>query len=453
MIRFGMGVLALGLMTGCAAELRTGGNIGGANSNGKRAGNVPGGIAVKNGDIAISPNGAFYVTLRGGQVVSGTVDQKDAHKVNGLPAPDRIAFFEGNANGFFVFSTERSGPLRSPTGVQKLAAYDRSADRVLWTRSLDGRKDRKLDVTQDGSRVILTGNTVLVMDAATGNTVTELTSEVGFKDLAIIAGGTRAVVVEDTQWETGLPQTRLSVRDTQDGSEVCHTQADNCSSEVAISEDESRVFLAPTLCAEDPVTVMNISDGNCEVEKQMPGFGPVAMSPNGGNLVVAFLDRDAHPPAGTTVPDSVRQSRQRYHLMLIDQATLEFTTLAVGNELPRYTFTPDGQRLLVDTPMDLLSGIKVLDLASHTFTNVAGPPVKLNSFTVSPDSLRAYITDAQLFDLDIASARLRPVGFGMPPDGVNLTPNGATLLVTQISDRVLMFFDASRVRETGRVYY
>ena len=91
MKRFGLGAALLALLAGCAGELRSGGNIGGANAGVKRAGNVPGGIAVRNGDIAVSPKNSFFVTLRDGLLVLGDLAKKDATTMTDLPKPNRLA--------------------------------------------------------------------------------------------------------------------------------------------------------------------------------------------------------------------------------------------------------------------------------------------------------------------------------------------------------------------------
>jgi len=118
--------------------------------------------------------------------------------------------------------------------------------------------------------------------------------------------------------------------------------------------------------------------------------------------------------------------------------------------LPRYAFTPDGKNLLVDTPMAPFSSIQVMDMASKAMRKVAGPPVALNNFTLSPDSARAFVAENQLWMLDVNAATIRPTGLSVPPAGVNLTADGATVLITQVTDRVLIFMDALKTRETGR---
>lgn len=444
-----VGLMAGVLATGCVGEWKTGGNIGGANRNARHPGNIAGGIAVRAGDIAVSPAGNYFVTLKGGSVVQGTVGSEDAKVVNGLPKPDLLAFW-GQGEGFYVLSKERSGLTRAETGKQILVSYDRAAGQEKWRLELN-RDDKRLDVTQN--RVIITGQRLTILDAQDGHVVADRESTTGFRDVDVIHGGSQILATEETSWEDGSPATTLSVVNTEDGSEESTTDAPNCADDVEVSEDESTAYLAPTLCQQDPVTVLALETSGIKVVKNMPGFGPVARSPNGGHTVVAFLDRDAAPPEGTVVPDAVLNARERYHLMLIDTNTLEYTTSPVGNSLPRYAFTQDGKNLLVDTPMETLSNIRIFDMAQKTMRAVSGPNVKLNLFTLSGDGGKAFIAENQLFVLDVGAARVRSGGFSIPPASVNLSLDGLTLLVSQSTDRMMLFLDALNVRETGRVAY
>ncbi|MBI5493996.1 MAG: hypothetical protein HY904_03155 [Deltaproteobacteria bacterium] len=436
----GLGVMVW--LAGCAAEFETGGNIGGANRNGRFPGNKPGGIAVRSGDIAVSPLGDYFLTLRGKALVLGGTQSQDAAAVDGMPTPERVAFW-GEGDGFYAVS--RDG------GRQILVSYDRAAGRERWRKDMPERKDQRIDVTRN--RVILAGKNLQILDAADGSEVaTYAPANSTIRDVDVLHGGTHVLVTQETSWETGSPRTTLSVRNTDTGEEESTTDADNCADDVVVSEDETAAFLAPTLCQQDPVTVLSLAGNQISVTRQLPGFGPVAKSP-AGNLLVAFLDRDAQAPEGTSIPDGVKSSQHRYHLMFINTGTLEFETQSVGDQLPRYIFTPDGKRLLVDTPMDIFSHIRVLDMTTRRWHQTSGAPAKLNTFTLSPDGRRAFIADKQLFVLDIGGAAVRPAGLSLPPDSVNLTSDGLTLLVTQVTDRVLLFFDALQTREKGRVYY
>lgn len=444
-----LGLAAAVAVTGCVGEWQTGGNIGGANRNARAPGNIPGGIAVRAGDVAVAPRGDWFVTLKGQQTMVGSVGGQEVKPATSVDKPDLLAFWT-RGDGFFALHKDRAGPTNGETGRETLVSFDRANNREVWRKSLD-RRTTRLDVANN--RVLLTGNDLLFLDAADGRQVAVHQSATGVHDVDVIHGGAHVLITENTNWEGSDPATTLSVANTEDGTTESTTTTENCADDVEVSQDESTAYLAPTLCQKDPVTVLSLDGNVVSVRKQMPGFGPVAQSPNGGHMVVAFLDRDAEAPRGATIPDSVKNSRERYHLMFIDTQTLDFTTSPVGDELPRYAFTPDGSKLLVDTPMAFFSSIHVMDLASRTMRKVMGPPVQLNNFTLSPDSARAFVAENQLWVLDVNAASIRLTGLSVPPAGVNLTADGVTVLITQVTDRALIFMDALKTRETGRVNY
>jgi hypothetical protein len=192
------------------------------------------------------------------------------------------------------------------------------------------------------------------------------------------------------------------------------------------------------VCNLDPVSVINLADGGCGLEKNLPGFGPVARSPD-GKTMVAFLDNQA---AGEEVPANVKHSLTRYHLMFLNADTLDFTTMPIGQDLPRFAFTPDGSRLLVDLPMAPLAPVKVVDVSARTMRPLVGPPVKLNAFTFSPDSSRVFAVDKQLFHMDLGRGVIKAQAPGHPLTGINVSPQGNTLLLSRLSNPALLFLDA-----------
>jgi hypothetical protein len=96
------------------------------------------------------------------------------------------------------------------------------------------------------------------------------------------------------------------------------------------------------------VSVIELTGGVARFNKNLPGFGPVAMSKDGAR-VIAYLDVKRMDPA---MFDDAKQvpwkDGQRYHLMTIDPATLTFALAPIGNAIPRFAMTSDGRGLLVD---------------------------------------------------------------------------------------------------------
>jgi DNA-binding beta-propeller fold protein YncE len=427
------------------AEWETGGNIGGANQGLRSPGNRQGGIALTEGDVAVSPDGKFFAAIKDGKLVLGDVGGSNTSKP-GLPKPERVAFWSNSdGEGILVLANGK----RDGNGTERLVAFDRKSDKVLWDVQLS-RADRWLDMTPDGKRIILTSDSsVALVDGANGSYLSDVGANTfNVRDVDITKDGRFVIVTRDM----GFSMTNVSMTRTENGEEVCDVEATNCADEVVLSQDETRAFLSPTLCNADPVTVIRLAENDCAVEQQMPGFGPVALSPD-GKTAVAFLDRDATDPTGVIVPADIQQSDTRYHLMFIDTTSLAFTTKPHGDNLPRYAFTPDGASLLVDVPMDLLAKVEVLDAKSYTRRAVSGPPVKLHAFSFSPDSAKAFVIDSGLFELDVDGAKLSPIPLAFPPSNLNITPDGMTLLVTNKVRSTVHFVDPKSRLETGRVTF
>src|SRR5690606_32564301 len=141
------------LAAGCA-EWKTGGNIGGANQGVRAPGNRQGGIMLEDGDVAVSANGKFFATLKDGRLVLGDVGGKDARVLESLPRVERVAFWEhGDGEGVFILA---NGERDAASGEQHVIAYRRSDDTVLWDKAMPLRHDRWIDVTSDGTRLVLT---------------------------------------------------------------------------------------------------------------------------------------------------------------------------------------------------------------------------------------------------------------------------------------------------------
>lgn len=440
--------LAAGLVLALAAcsEWQTGGNIGGANQNGRGPGNRQGGLALANGEVAVHAHGHFFVTVKDGTLVVGELGGANVRALDGIGTPRRIAFWEGSAgDGLVVLASGSSG--------ERLLSWSRAADQVLWQREL-ARSDRWLDINSTGTRLALTGDTILIVDAATGADVGTLAPRSPVRDVDFSADGKRLLVTEETVWKStdGTPHTDVTVNDADTGEESCRVDTQNCADELVLSPDGERAFLAPTLCAKDPVSVVKVSSAGCALERQLPGFGSVALSPD-GRTAVAFLDRDNAEAATLGMPAEVVRSSKRFHLMFIDVASLEYRTAPVSNQLPRYAFTPDGAKMLVDTPMDLLSNVVLLDVASGRSRVLRGPPAKLHRYSLLPDSGRVFTVDNGLFELDLGDAVVRPVPTSFPPAVLNITPDGRTLLAGDGQLPLLHLLDTGSRRESRRISY
>lgn len=436
---------------GCS-EWQTGGNIGGANQGLRGPGNRQGGIALSKGEVAVDARGRLFATLEDGRLVVGTMDSQTTQTVD-VDDVQRVAFWEGqDTDGVYVLAGRQS----KQDMKEVVLSWSFTEGRVMWTREL-ARGDRWLDVNALGTHLVLTGEDVMILRAQDGSDVVVLRQRNGVRDVDFSASGTQLVITEETAWrkEDGQqrPHTDVSVHDLDTGEERCRTDTLNCADELVLSADGTRAFLAPTLCAKDPVSVVTLgADGSCSLEKQLPGFGALAMSPD-GKTAVAFLDAYSNDDLGPQVPADVRNSEIRYHLMFIDVATLEYRTTPFGESLPRYTYSPDGSTLIVDTPMAPLSRVVLMDVQSFGKRTVRGLPAKLHRFSVTPDGERVFVVDKGLFELDLGKGDMAPVLTRFRPGSLNITPGGNTLLVGDGRQRVVHFLDTGSNRETDHVSY
>ena len=94
----------------------------------------------------------------------------------------------------------------------------------------------------------------------------------------------------------------------------------------------------PTSCQKDPVSVIDLDSG---ASSALPGFGPVALAPD-GSLAVAFIDASNIDESLFDDHNQIPSDDVQYHLMLIDTETLRFDVIATGDALPRYAITADG---------------------------------------------------------------------------------------------------------------
>jgi hypothetical protein len=170
----------------------------------------------------------------------------------------------------------------------------------------------------------------------------------------------------------------------------------------------------------------------------------VGLSPD-GNTAVAFLDRDNVDLSLFDDPSQApTDSVERYHLMLIDTATMQYEFAAAGAELPRFAITPDGNVLLVDSPLIGSKGTRLFDVVSRTFKELGGPPVTLDDFVLSSDSKHAYVLQSGVYDLDIDAAYTSWVETGFEAKNINIAADDSALFLRKSDEEICIFDLASR---------
>lgn len=440
----------LGVLAGVPAVLASG-SPGGANQGGAAPGSGDKGVAVGLGQLAVDPTGRYYLSEQSQKLVLGDLRDKTSRALADIPTPDRLAFFDGDRAGFFVVS--------KATG--ELLAYDIDGRQIVFRVSLGGVVGMRT-VPGSGHLLLWTQHVLHVVDGQTGKTLAKhtLAEDALIEDVDVVADGSRVVVTHATVWtgegQDAVPAARVDVLASADLSALCNLSARTCASELVLTTDGGRAFLAPTTCAKDPVTVLDVT-AECKVVKQLAGFGPVALSPDGATAV-AFLDRDTKDPNAPPVPDDVKASDARYHLSFIDTATLDYTTYPVGGSLPRYALSTDGSLVLLDAQLGA-DNVKILDIEARALRTVSGPHTLLEQFVLLPDGHSLYTltgegeikvaisaeegvassrANVNLLRVDLDAATSKKLDLAFTPASLNRLPDGSSVLVRDTTGAVHM---------------
>ncbi len=215
-------------------------------------------------------------------------------------------------------------------------------------------------VSEDGrSLVTADGSEGRVLDSATGDV--RGTVAIGSpEDVAFLPDGKHALVVGQTTWLDHAPSTPV-VRVDLDTGETVSIDVPNCAAPIALLNAGDRALLSPTFCEEgvqstgdnpwtnpDPVSIIDLESEGPRFVKNLPGFGPVALSED-GERAVAYLDMERIDRTMFDDPEQIPDAAgPRYHVMVIEPSTLEFSLTPIGDALPRFAMTSDGKSLLVD---------------------------------------------------------------------------------------------------------
>ena len=406
---------------------------GGKNDHQRGVGDEPGGVKLGIGDIAVAPQGGYMIFSGADQLA---VAWPDSGSVAALPvrAPTRLAFAKTRSVVY----------VGSLDGGSKLLAIDVEQRRSLWATALaDAAVNRlKLAASPDDRFVVAGSNDQLaVIDTSTGGVTSRHSFATSIIDIEMLPDSRRALVVTDHTWPSGssVPRSELIVIDLEGGGEISFT-VPNCADDIAVNKAGTRALMAPTRCSKDPVSVIELTPGSERFSRNLPGFGPVAMAPD-GTTAVAFLDafnidRTLFDDPAQIPPNGIGDSR--YHLMIIDTDTLTYDFAAVGDTLPRYAMTPSGEMLLVDHSL-FGKPLRLFDTVTRAFRDVDGPSIKLNNFVFSSDSRHAYALYPNLFDIDVAAALVSEIELPFVPQNINIAADDRSLYLRRGDNHVCVF--------------
>ncbi|RMG96954.1 MAG: hypothetical protein D6705_09935 [Deltaproteobacteria bacterium] len=412
---------------------------GGLNQNEQGAGNQEDGTNLWDGDIAVDPSGAYFLTRSGDRLLYSEIARDATRMLKGLANPERVLF--GAPGEIFVTEDYPKGDF--------LVAYDVVTETPKWRRDIEIERGPttnhghmtfpKINLSNDAETLVVANpRSMELIRTRDGETIRSGEFSRLVVDVDVLPDDDRVVFTLDHEWDGDTPETKLVVLPMAPSGDATVIKVPNCSDELAVSPDGDVAFLAPTTCQHDPISVIDLDGG--EFVRNLPGFGPVALAP-GGRMMVGFmdvenLDEDLFDDP-SKIPD---RNGPRYHLMLIDTRTLDFDTVPVGDALPRYAVTRDGKIVLVDADDWFEDGrIRVLDVETKTLEAVSGPDVRLEHWVQTSDSQRIYLLDAGLFTLSIPERLVESVAVAFTPQNLNLTPDDAFLLLRENHDRVWVY--------------
>jgi WD40 repeat protein len=402
---------------------------GGANMNQRQPGNNDDGINVGFGEIAVEPNGEYFVTNRESQLIYVDMISREMKMLPGIHYPDRIALGHG-ARKLYYTNYDRF----------ELCMYSPEEEQVGWCSSIDNEENYYspyLTLTKDDRFVLLTFmEHIKLFDAQTGQLIRTHSFNRYIIDVDLLPDLGHVLVTTTHRWSNDLPTTIMSLISLDEGTRE-NIEVPNCSSEAVITPDGKYAFLAPTICTQDPVSVIDLEAR--KFVKNLPGFGPVAMSSD-GITAVAFMDTHNLDESlfadGQEIPSA---ADGRYHMMLINTVSLDFDSVPLGEDLPRYALTPDGNVLLIDFAFFGTEMIRILDIPSRSIQVVEGPAIRLDEFVITSDSSLVYLLDAGLYRISIAQAKLTTVPLDFIPSSINITPNDTYLILKDYDDAIYLF--------------
>ncbi|MEZ4268621.1 MAG: hypothetical protein R3F39_19870 [Myxococcota bacterium] len=425
--------------TACVASIMSGCFELGLNTEESKPGNQVGGNSVE-GDLSLSEDGRYLVTRTKNDRGDHTVWSVDLDRLSGISLPlgsgtTRMLFGHGSTAYFLAFESQGSKNL--PVSVVREVSLATGRTGRVWT--LDGAAIL-LSIDEDRGRLVAWSTlpwtvskngtsrwAMQIIDVASKDGETDhLDFDHRVVDARFVPStGDLAVVTDVAPMES---QVTLYEPVAKKRHEI---DVPNCASSLQLSPLGRTAMLAPTNCSKDPVSIIDLISRT--FRKNIPGFGPVAWSPDGQYAVAFGRKDDLKAVANIDTTEAIS-------LLFIEAATLEIEVLELGDDVPIYSITPDGQVVLIYSIFTSSSydGIVMVDVATRTLRKTSGPEVGLSEFVMSPDGQLVYLIDGGLFRLDVQTGKIGYVNLpcgngGEPtrcnPDLINLLPGGRTLVL------------------------
>ena len=189
----------------------------------------------------------------------------------------------------------------------------------------------------------------------------------------------------------------------------------------------------------DPVSVIDLETRT--FEGNLPGFGPVAFSPD-GETAVAFSRRE-------TLMTQWNVFQQSFvGLVFIRMSDLYWSVLEYGDDEPDYFIDPSGAYLYLHDREPGADRIVRLDLATEAMAVLEGPPTHLDGRSLAPDGGAIYvIAEGELRKVAVGGTAVEAMPLPFDASQVFARPQGDTLVVTETDDAAVHLIDP----DTGTV--
>ena len=340
--------LAALLALACDPADQRGAGPAGANPGESSA--APDGSPLQLGKLLLSPDGRFAV-----QHADRTfVTDLQAGTVRALH--DRWAAVVFASSGHVAYAS--LGPAKGIARID-LATLETTWSVVPAFQLAAGASFMRLS-EDDRTLVLGDAERVFRVDASTGDILGTTPVAPGPRFAEPLPGQDRMVVVSTARWEGSGPHASVASIDLATGAAVT-LEIPNCASTPVMVDGGRRILISPTFCAPgqaevqqgfasvDPISVVDVVGSSLQFRRNLPGFGPVALSDD-GTRALAYLDVERVDASLFEDPSEIpAEGGPRYHLMLLDPRTLEYDVVAVGDVLPRFAFTHDAETILVDS--------------------------------------------------------------------------------------------------------
>lgn len=199
----------------------------------------------------------------------------------------------------------------------------------------------------------------------------------------------------------------------------------------------------------DPISVIDLEKR--KFVKNLPGFGPVAITSDGSKAVGFTRLENMVSDWGYNGQKTV------IGLIFVDLDTLNWKTMDYGNDIPTYTLAPDGSRLFVyaetdggyyqpkgqNQPLDPSDGMIQVLLNDLSWSTIAqSDKLEISRFVWTADgSTMFFLSGTALYKLDAESGDIAPIATYGTPSLMNLRPQQDYLILGEAYEPTFYLLD------------